>query len=448
MKLTKMKTMKNLYINIVMLVMLCSSLVIAQQTPAAKQTKDIAIVGATAHVGNGTVIENSIIVISNGKITTIGNADTTPVTLQAMEVIDAKGKEVYPGFIATNASLGLVEVNAVRASNDKSELGELIPNVRSQIAYNAESKVVESMRPNGILIAQVSPGGGRISGKSSIMQLDAWNWEDATVKADDGIHLNWPSSFSRGRWWLGEPRGLKPNPDYDDQVKEVTDFISESKAYLKGDRAVKNLLYAAMEGVVDGSENLYIHVDDEKGITDAVNFAKTNGIKKMVIIGGYHAYKVANLLKNNNIPVLISETHSLPSLEDDDYDLPYKNPKLLVDAGVLVGIQNGERSNFQTRNLPFLAGQVVGQGMDKEEALKLITSNTAKILGIDNQLGTLEVGKDATLFISEGDALDMRTNIITHAFISGRALSLETHQTELWQRYENKYKAQNIYKED
>jgi imidazolonepropionase-like amidohydrolase len=442
------KVMKYLKIKIAVVVMLCASMAIAQQTPASKQTKDIAIMGGTAHIGNGTVIENSIIVMRDGKITTIGNAETTPITLQAMDVIDAKGKHVYPGFIATNASLGLIEVDAVRASDDKSEMGDLNPNVRSQIAYNAESKVVESMRPNGVLIAQVAPSGGRISGKSSIMQLDAWNWEDATVKADDGVHLNWPSNFTRGRWWMGESRGLKPNPDYADQVKELVDFVTESKAYLSGNRAVKNLRYSAMEGLLNGSENLYVHVDDEKGITDAVNFAKTNGIKKMVIIGGYHAYLVADLLKSNNVPVLLTDTHQLPSLEDDDYDLPYKNPKLLTDAGVIVGIHNGEPANFQTRNLPFYAGQVVGQGMDKEEALKLITSNTAKILGIDNRLGTLEVGKDATLFISEGDALDMRTNKLTHAFISGRALSLETHQTELWHRYENKYKEEGVYKED
>ncbi len=440
--------MKNLKINITMLVLLCTSIVVAQQTPASKKTKDIAIMGGTAHIGNGTVIENSIIVLSNGKITAIGNAETTPVTLQAMDVIDAKGKHVYPGFIATNTSLGLIEVDAVRASNDKSEIGGMVPNVRSQIAFNAESKVVESMRPNGVLIAQVAPGGGRISGKSSIMQLDAWNWEDATLKADDGVHLNWPSSFSRGRWWMGEPRGLKPNPDYADQVKEVTDFVAQSKAYLNGDQKIKNLLYSAMEGLFNGSENLYVHVDDEKGITDAVNFAKANEIKNMVIVGGYQAYLVADLLKTHNISVLINHTHSLPEQDDDDYNFTYKNPKLLADAGVLVGIQNGSAENFQTRNLPFYAGQVVGQGMDKEEALKLITSNTAKILGIDKQLGTLEAGKDATLFISEGDALDMRTNQLTHAFINGRAISLETHQTELWHRYEGKYIEQQIYKED
>ena len=440
--------MKYINIKLTILALMCSSITMAQQTPAFAQKMDFAIMGATAHIGNGTVIENSIIVVREGKITNIGDAETTPITLQAMDIIEAIGKHVYPGFIATNSSLGLIEVDAVRASNDKSEMGDINPNVRSQIAYNAESKVVESMRPNGVLIAQVSPSGGRISGKSSLMQLDAWNWEDATVKADDGVHLNWPSSFTRGRWWMGESRGLKPNSDYADQVKELVDFVTESKAYLKGSRAVKNLSYDAMEGVFNGSENLYVHVDDEKGITDAVNFANTNGIKKLVIIGGYHAHKVVDLLKSNNVPVLLTDTHELPSLEDDDYDLPYKNPKLLADAGVLVGIHNGEPANFQARNLPFYAGQVVGQGMDKEDALKLITSNTAKILGINDNYGTLEKGKSATLFISEGDALDMRTNKLTHAFINGRAVSLETHQTELWQRYEGKYKEQGVYKQD
>ena len=137
--------------------------------------------------------------------------------------------------------------------------------------------------------------------------------------------------------------------------------------------------------------------------------------------------------------MLVNFTHSLPNFDDDDYDLPYKLPKLLVDAGLLVGLQNANASNFQTRNLPFYAGQVVGQGLAKEEALKLITGNTAKILGIDDAYGTLEVGKSATFFISEGDALDMRGNQLSHAFIDGRELSLETHQTELWKRYMGKY---------
>jgi imidazolonepropionase-like amidohydrolase len=414
--------------------MLCCTISFAQQTPADKQTGAISITGATIHVGDGTVIENGTVVFENGKIQAVGNSGTATKGT----VINASGKHIYPGFIGANTNLGLVEVDAVNASDDQAEMGSMIPHVRSLIAYNAESKVVESMRPNGILTAQVSPNGGTFSGTSSIMQLDAWNWQDAALKADDGIHLNWPSSFSRGRWWLGEPRGLRPNDNYAKQVDEVVSFVKESKAYLNGKRTTKNLPYEAMEGLFNGKQKLYVHVDDEKGITDAVTFARDNGIQ-MVVVGGYQAHAVTGLLKNNNVPVLIDHTHSLPAIADHDYDLPYKNPKLLADAGVLVGIHTGNNSNFQTRNLPFYAGQVVGQGMSKEDALKLITSNIAKILGVDDQLGTITVGKRATLFVSEGDALDMRGNQLTHAFIDGRAISLETHQTELWQRYKNKY---------
>ncbi|MCO4821214.1 MAG: amidohydrolase family protein [Flavobacteriaceae bacterium] len=416
--------------------MLCCTITFAQQTPADKQTEAITITGATIHVGDGSVIQSGTVVFEDGKIQAVGNSSTATKG----KVIDASGKHIYPGFIGANTSLGLVEVDAVNASNDQAEMGSMIPHVRSLIAYNAESKVVESMRPNGILTAQVSPNGGRFSGTSSIMQLDAWNWEDAAIKKDDGVHLNWPSSFSRGRWWLGEPRGLKPNNNYAKQVGAIENFVNESKAYLAGKRDTKNLPYDAMEGLFNGNQKIYIHVNDEKGITDAVNFSKSNGMN-MVVVGGYQAHAVTELLKSNNIPVLIDHTHSLPAIADHDYDLPYKNPKLLADAGILVGIHTGNNSNFQTRNLPFYAGQVVGQGMSKEDALKLITSNLAKILGIDDQLGSIEVGKNATLFISEGDALDMRGNQLIKAFIDGRDISLETHQTELWKRYSNKYKS-------
>ncbi|MDB2613205.1 amidohydrolase family protein, partial [Flavobacteriaceae bacterium] len=402
-----------------------------------KQSESITITGATIHIGDGTIIDNGIVIFENGKIQAVADATTSKIALKG-KIIDASGKHIYPGFIGANTNLGLVEVDAVNASNDQREMGSMIPHVRSLVAYNAESKVVESMRPNGILIAQVSPNGGRFSGTSSIMQLDAWNWQDAAIKKDDGIYLNWPNSFSRGRWWLGEPRGLKPNRNYSKQVNDIMTFVIESKAYLNGSRTNLNIPFEALEGLFDGSQKLYVNVNDEKGITDAVNFAIQNGIK-MVVVGGYQAHTVSGLLKSNNIPVLIDHTHSLPATSDHDYDLPYKNPKLLADAGVLVGIHTGNNSNFQTRNLPFYAGQVVGQGMSKEDALKLITLNVAQILGVDTMLGSIEVGKSATLFVSKGDALDMRGNQLTHAFIDGREISLETHQTELWRRYSQKY---------
>lgn len=439
----KNSIMKQIKQTLIVLLVLCFSSAIAQQTPAPKQTKDIAIVGATAHIGNGKVIENSIIIIKDGKLLTVADAGNVKINITNMETINAEGKHVYPGFIVPNTTLGLVEIDAVRATDDDAEIGTYKPHIRSLIAYNAESKVVESMRPNGVLIGQITPRGGTISGTSSIVQFDAWNWEDAAIKVDDGIHVNWPNSFSRGRWWRGEDPGLKPNENYSKQVKELQDYLDQSKAYNNGDKKITNLPFEALKGIFDGSKKLYVNVDDEKGITDAINFKNKNGIKHMVIVGGYSAYKVADLLKQNNIPVLVQRLHKTPSNEDDDYDLPYKLAKLLVDKGVTVALESsGSMERMNARNLPFLAGTAVAHGVTKEQALQMITLNTAKVLGIDDQYGSLEEGKSATLFISEGDALDMRTNVLTHAFIDGRDVSLESHQTKLWKRYSNKFKNQ------
>jgi len=411
----------------------------AQQTPAAPQSEAITIKGATAHIGDGTVIENSTIVFENGKITAIGSGEIT----SKGKLIDATGKHVYPGFIIANNTLGLVEIDAVRASVDVSEIGGMTPHVRSLIAYNAESKVVESMRPNGVLIGQIAPRGGRIPGTSSIVQFDAWNWEDAAIKVDDAIHLNWPNSFTRGRWWAGEDPGIQPNKSYDNDLEKLDTFFKNAIAYGKSKPKMKNLVMEAMQGLFSGDQKLYISADGEKEIIDAVTFAKAMGVKEVVLIGGYHAYKITDFLKQHNIPVLVGRPHSTPNHEDDDYDLPYKLAKILHDAGLLVALENSGRfERFQSRNLPFYAGQVAAQGLDKEEALKLITLNPAKILGIDSDYGTLTTGKSATLFISEGDALDMRTNKLTHVFIDGRTISLETHQTQLYERYMGKYESE------
>lgn len=416
-----------------------STLVTAQQTPAPKQSGSILITGATAHIGNGSVIENSAVGFTDGKITFVGPASQANRS-DFSQVVDASGKHVYPGFIAANSSLGLVEIDAVRATDDESEVGGIIPHVRSLIAYNAESKVVESMRPNGVLMAQVAPRGGRIAGTSSIVQLDAWNWEDASIKTDDGIHMNWPNSFTRGRWWLGEDPGMKPNENYPKQIDEVKQFLAQAKAYLQGGQSPRNLPYEAVKGLFDGTQKLYINVDGEKEITDAVNFTKEVGIKHLVIIGGDEAHKVTDILKANNVAVLVSRPHRIPNSDDTNVKHPFMLAKLLSDKGLLVGVEvSGQMERMNSRNLPFYAGSFAAYGLDKEKAVQLITENNAKILGIDSFAGTLAVGKDATLFISEGDALDMMTNIIPHAYIQGREVSLETYQTKLWHRYMDKY---------
>lgn len=412
----------------------------AQQTPGLKQTEPILITGATAHIGNGTVIQNSAIGFQNGKLTYVGNAGQVNKA-EYKKIIDAAGKHVYPGFIAANTSLGLVEIDAVRATDDDAEIGTIIPHIRSLIAYNAESKVIESMRPNGVLLAQVAPRGGRISGTSSIMQLDAWNWEDAVSKADDGIHLNWPSFFSRSRGEADEEVRLKPNENYTKQVDELVSFFAQAKVYLKGARTPQHIPYEAVKGLFDGTQRIYINARGAHEIVDAVNTVREAGIATIVIIGGDEAHKIIDFLKTYKIPVLISRPHRLPDSEDDNVKHPFRLAKLLTDGGLLVSIDvTGGMERMNTRNLPFYAGTCAAYGLEKEKAVQLITGNAAKILGIDSYTGTLEVGKEATLFVSEGDALDMRTNQLSQAYIQGRELSLETHQTALWKRYMEKYK--------
>jgi len=433
-----MNKMKHIKINILAFLLVASNSLFAQQTPASAQKEAISIQGVVAHIGNGTVIENATIVFKNGVITAIGGSDIPTEG----KVIKASGQHLYPGFIANCSSLGLVEIDAVRATDDQDEIGEIIPHIRSLIAYNAESKVVESMRPNGILLAQVSPKGGFVSGTSSVMQLDAWNWEDATVKTDDAVHMNWPSSFRRGRWWMGEDAALKPNDKYKRDIDAFVSFMENAKVYKAALASERNRPYEAAQGLFSGTQKLFITANGEKEIIDAVTTAKQLGVKHVVLVGGAASYKITDFLKKHQIPVLVEGTHNLPDSDDSDYDQPYKLPKLLTDAGILVGIQNSDAANFQNRNLPFYAGQVVGQGMDRETALSLITLNAAKILGIDREFGSLEVGKSATLFISKGDALDMRTNEVQAAFIQGRKISLETQQTKLWKRYMGKFEGQ------
>jgi imidazolonepropionase-like amidohydrolase len=427
---------KNLYI----LSLLFSISLIAQQAPAKKQSKSILILNGTAHLGNGQIINNSAIGFKEGKLTLVADAALIKLEKDAYEeIIDATGKQIYPGFIAPNSTLGLVEIDAIKSSDDESEIGSMNPNVRSIIAYNAESKVIETVRPNGILMAQITPRGGRISGTSSIVQLDAWSWEEALVKENDGIHMNFPSSFKKTGWWA-EPGEMSLNKDYTKQLNEITSFLDNAKAYQLTAPKEINLVFESTRGLFDGSQTLFIHANYELQIIDAIKLAKESGIKRIVVVGGFEAYKTADLLKANNIGVLLRRVHDMPENDDQDIDLPYKMAKILVDKGVVVGLENsGDMERMNTRNLPFLAGSCAAYGLDKEQALKLITSNTAQLLEIDSFCGTLELGKDATLFISYGDALDMRTNKLSQAYIQGRLLNLENHQSDLNRIYKEKY---------
>lgn len=411
------------------------------QTPAPTQTKNILLMNGIAHIGNGEVIENSVIGFEKGKLILVANAKTVKIDRTKYDtIIYVEGKHIYPGFISVNSTLGLTEIDAVRATRDFNDVGDINPHIRSEIAFNAESKIIPTVRSNGILLAQATPRGGLISGTSSIMELDGWNWEDAVYKKDDGIHLNWPAMFQGGGWWA-ESGPMKKNEKTKEQLSLLKSFFEDAKAYSQvSNNEEKNLRFEAMRGIFDGSKTLFIHTDFVKEIIQAVNFAKENDIKKMIIVGGYDSWRVTDMLKENNIAVILKRVHELPAREDEDVDLPFKIPALLQKAGVLFCLDNsGDMEAMNSRNLPFYAGTAAAYGLTKEQALMSISSSSAKILGIDKSVGTLETGKDATLVISSGDALDMRTNNIEYAFIRGKSIDLENHQKALYRKYKGKY---------
>jgi hypothetical protein len=398
----------------------------------------------TAHLGNDSVIQNSIIGIKNGKIILVADAKTANFDKTAYdEIIDAKGKNIYPGLIAPNSTLGLTEIESVRATNDFREVGTTLPNIRSLIAYNTDSKIIPTVRSNGVLLAQITPRGGLISGTSSVVILDGWNWEDAAYKTDDGVHINWPTI--QGRKFLDEdnifPGPFEKNKDYIKQTAVLKKLFADAKAYNETDVKVEtNLRFEAMKGLFTGTQTLFIHSNAVKEMVEAINFVKQNKIQKVVIVGGKDSWMITDLLKQNNISVIISRVHDLPTYQEDDVDLPYKLPYLLQKAGVLFCLNNeGDMEAMGARNLPFMAGTAAAYGLTKEQALRSVTLNTAKILGIDKTTGSIEVGKDATIFISTGDALDMKSNNVERAFIKGTNIDLNTDQNDLYEKYKKKY---------
>lgn len=414
-------------------------LIVAQRpAPAPPQQHSILITNAIIHTGKGNSFTGHV-GFKNGKIEFVGEQRIKPPKYDS--IIDANGMHLYPGFILLNTTLGLREVDAVRATRDYAETGEIKPEVRTVIAFNTDSKIIPTVRNNGILIAQTVPRGGLVPGQSGIVQLDAWNWEDAVIKMEDGLHVNWPSRIRRYYPWEDASESTNFQKERQQKILELRKLFEDARAYNSVKKpAVFNQKLASMKELFTGGKKLFLHVNHANDIMECVLFFQELEVKEIVLVGAYEAYKILDFIKKHQLPIILQRTHSLPHYEDDPIDLPYKLPFMLDTAGILISIDySGDMEAMGSRNLPFTVGTCVTYGLSYEKAVQLITYNAAKILGIDQLIGSIEPGKDATFFLSKGDALDMSTNKLIHAFIQGRHISLDSHQEELYRMYINKF---------
>jgi imidazolonepropionase-like amidohydrolase len=403
-------------------------------SPAKKHVGYTLIKNGTVHTGTGEVLQNTSVLIHDGKIEKIGKDITAPDAV----VTDATGMHIYPGFILANTITGLKEIaSQVKGTNDYNELGDLNPNVKSIVAYNADSKIINTLRSNGILFANVVPQGSLIAGTSSVVNFDAWNYEDALYKKDNGLHFYMPSLLVRPNRFGAEPQG-DPLKAAKEKIEMVKQFFRQAKAYNTGDKpAQTNLKMEAVKGLFDKSQKLFVHCNIVKEMLTAIDFVKEFGFE-VTLVGASECWQIAPLLKQNNISVIIAQMHSLPNAEDDDIDQPFKTPATLQKAGVLYAITD-EDETTTGRNLMFNAGTAASYGLSKEEALQAITLNAAKIVGIADKSGSIEIGKDANIIISKGDVLDIRTSQITKAFIQGRDINLDDKHKQLYKKYADKY---------
>lgn len=403
-------------------------------TPAPEQEGPIVIRNVAIHIGDGTRLDRGELVFAEGRITAIGSTVDVPA---GAKIIDGQGSHVYPGFVLPGTQLGLVEVGAVRATVDQAETGSLNPSVRSLIAYNTDSEYIPVTRYNGVLLAQTTPAGGMVTGQSSVVQLDAWNWEDAAVRIDDAVHVNWPQRINQRFDFATFTVKSEPNKNYQAQVDQLNKLFSDARAHGSQAASQANVKLTALNAVLTGEASLFLYADAPKDIVSAVNFADEHGVGRRVVVGTDGLLDSADFLVERDVPVIVAGTHRVPSTDESDIKAPFKLPAALIQAGLTVGLT--EPSVMNARNLPFVAGTARAYGVSDEEAIKMISLTNAQLMGIDADYGSLEVGKSATLFLSRGDALDMRGNHLTHAFIDGRMIQLDGRQQALYQRFHEKY---------
>ena len=408
------------------------------------QTQAVALQGATIHTVTQGVIESGTIVFENGVITAVGTDVEIPA---GARVVDATGKHIYPGLIDAYSAVGIAEIGAVDVSNDLNEIGDFNPNVHADVAVNAESRHIGTTRSAGVLVTLTTPGGGMVSGMSSAMNLEGWSWEEMSMESAAALNVNWPSpGGGRFRGFGGRRPGNFPpgfempeRPTYEGQVQELKDFFAEARAYrdalAAGEEVLSDSRYLAMIPALNGEIPVVVSAESAAQINDAVTWGQEEGLR-LVIRGGRDAIHVADRLVAEDIPVILTSTMSGPSRQYEGYDGAYTMPARLHDAGVRFAISGGSGSLYSNR-LPWEAGVAVAFGLPEEEALKAVTINAAEFMGIDDRVGSLEPGKQATLLITTGTPLDM-TSDIEQAYIQGRELDMMDIQKFFFEKYMTK----------
>lgn len=404
------------------------------QVPGRAPDGPVLLRGADLYTVSQGVLRGQDLLIENGKIAAIGPNLAVP---GGAEVIDLAGKRVYPGLIAAVTNMGLSEIGAVRATNDATEIGDVTPEVQSHIAYNPDSEIIPTVRSSGITTTQVVPGGSLLRGQSFVVHLDGWNKEDAGVRMQDGMHLSWPRvSVSRS------PRVRESEAEQREAMEKARErllrLFRDARAYAvrraADPESSVDLRWEAMLPVLDRSMPLYIHANDYRQIAEAVAFATEENLKT-ILVGGRDAHLAIDLLKSAEIPIVLGSTQATPSRADEAYDLPFRLPSILEEAGLRWCQAHISWGAWQARNLGYQAGQATGHGLDPAVALRSITLSVAELLGIDDREGSLEVGKDATLFVADGDILDHAGHQALRMWIEGREVDLNDRHKTLYNKY-------------
>ncbi len=408
----------------------------AVPVPGAKQSRPIAIEGATIHPVDGADITNGTIVFADGKIVAMGAQVAVPADAERVE---GKGLHVYPALISAWSRLGLSEIESVRASNDFQETGDLNPNVRAEAAFQPESETLPVTRSNGVLLAHVVPRGGVFSGMGAVMMLDGWTWEEMTLRSAASSRLAWPPTVV-----TRDPLGAVVTEERQraarrKALKEMREALASARAYAAAAGAgtvEKDARWEGLRPVLERKVPLWVEADEVHQIEDAVAFADAESLR-LVIVGGYDAPLTADLLREHDVPVIVSSVHRLPTRRNEPYDAPFTLPARLRDAGVRFAIAAGGGS-WAERNLPYQAATAAAHGLGREAALRAITLDAANLLGVGDRVGSLAVGKDATLIVTTGDPLDQES-AVTQAWIQGRAVDLNDKQRVLEAKYRTKY---------